>query len=337
VKPPPDERDLPPPPEELSSADRLTTAKQLFDKSRYTEARAHYRVLMNGNSAEREDARFFYAVSFYRQEKWARAAHEFKHLIAHFPHGRWVAAAHWHLALCDLRRGRSRRARARFAYIVRRFPNDAVTAANAQSSSIGSAGGTRAGSSRCGAASSIRRREITAVGERRLHVGAGDDDPERLAAVTAALARLRPAALRRGRAAHGRDGGQLARGRVLRREQHHAEDDRDHRSAPGVEAPGHRVFLEAFRGFEQLRIVEGSIAEPGRLIRTRRIGVLGDAVLRVRHLVRRRERDVAQHVWAVDAALAQDETVVPEVEPVRPGSSHCAAWAHAIFTSPSEP
>jgi len=133
VQPPPDEPDLPPPPEELSSADRLTTAKQLFDKSRYTEARAHYRVLMNGNSAEREDARFFYAVSFYRQEKWARAAHEFKHLIAHFPHGRWVAAAHWHLALCDLRRGRSRRARARFAYIVRRFPNDAVTAANAQS------------------------------------------------------------------------------------------------------------------------------------------------------------------------------------------------------------
>jgi hypothetical protein len=133
VKPPPDEPDLPPPPGELSSRDRLATAKELFDKNRYAEARAHYRVLIDGNSPEAEDARFFYAVSFHREEKWARAAHEFKHLRARFPHGRWVAAAHWHLALCDLRRGRSRRARARFAYIIRRFEKDTVTAANAQS------------------------------------------------------------------------------------------------------------------------------------------------------------------------------------------------------------
>jgi hypothetical protein len=44
-----------------------------------------------------------------------------------------VAAAHWHLALCDLRRGRNRRGRDRFAYIIRRFPNDPVTVQNATS------------------------------------------------------------------------------------------------------------------------------------------------------------------------------------------------------------
>jgi hypothetical protein len=132
-KPPPDERDLPPPDDVLTSAERLSTAKQLFDKGQYMEARAHYRVLMDGQYPESEDARFFYAASFYRQEKWARAAHEFKHLLARFPHGRWVSAVHWHLALCDLRRGRNRRARERFAYIVRHFPNDTVTVANANS------------------------------------------------------------------------------------------------------------------------------------------------------------------------------------------------------------
>jgi len=111
----------------------LATAKRFFDAGESRLARSHYRVLMDAKVPESEDARFFYAASFYRQEKWARAAHEFKLLIARFPHGRWEAAAHWHLALCDLRRGRNRRARARFAYIIRQFPNDLVTVANAKS------------------------------------------------------------------------------------------------------------------------------------------------------------------------------------------------------------
>jgi TolA-binding protein len=86
---------------------------------------------MAGSGPEAEDASFFYAASFFRQEQWQRASHEFKRLHARFPDGRWAAAAHWHLAIVDLRRGRVRRARERFAYVMRRYANDPATVANA--------------------------------------------------------------------------------------------------------------------------------------------------------------------------------------------------------------
>jgi TolA-binding protein len=79
-----------------------------------------------------QDAAFFYAASFFRQSDWTRASREFKRLLARDPHGRWAAAAHWHIAICDLRRGRVRRARARFAWVIRRFPEDRATVEGAR-------------------------------------------------------------------------------------------------------------------------------------------------------------------------------------------------------------
>jgi hypothetical protein len=126
------EHDDPPPPGPATPAERMRAGMERFDHADYRGARAHLHALMNTQATEAEDATFFYAVTFFRQERWDPTQHAFKHLIARFPHGHWLAAAHWHIAVADVRRGRIRRARARFASIVRRFPQDPATVANAR-------------------------------------------------------------------------------------------------------------------------------------------------------------------------------------------------------------
>jgi hypothetical protein len=129
---PPHEPDDPPPPDVLPAPNRLVAGRMLFEAGKHREARAHLRVLMDAGGPEAEDATFYYAASFFRQDAWVRTSREFKHLLGRFPRGRWVAAAHWHIAICDLRRGRVRRARERFTYIIRRFANDPATVANSR-------------------------------------------------------------------------------------------------------------------------------------------------------------------------------------------------------------
>src|SRR5207344_1396294 len=58
LKVPLDERDDAPPPEELTSADRLAAGKRLFDAGDARQARAQFRVLMDAKVPESEDARF---------------------------------------------------------------------------------------------------------------------------------------------------------------------------------------------------------------------------------------------------------------------------------------
>ena len=125
-------KDDPPPPGELSSAERFTAGMARFDAGDHRGARAQFRVLMDARAPEAEDATFFHAASFFRDSDWVRARHEFKRLLHRFPKGRWVAAAHWHIGICDLRRGQVRRARRRFEYVVRRYPEDVTTVANSR-------------------------------------------------------------------------------------------------------------------------------------------------------------------------------------------------------------
>ena len=148
----PHERDDPPPPGPADPAERMAAAMAAFNGGRQRVARAHLRSVIDGGTSEAEDARYFYAVSFFREDNWARASREWKHLLGHHPGGRWTAAAHWHLGICDLRRGRTRRARARFEYIVRRFPHDVVTVENARAELL------RTGSRRGGLVGELWRR-----------------------------------------------------------------------------------------------------------------------------------------------------------------------------------
>jgi hypothetical protein len=129
---PPLERDDLPPPGALDPPVRFRAGMERFEAGDHRAARAHFRVLMDAHGTMADDATFFYAVSFFRQENWGRASREFKHLLGRSPDSRWIPAVHWHIAICDLRRGRVRRARARFEDIVHRFARDPVTVANAR-------------------------------------------------------------------------------------------------------------------------------------------------------------------------------------------------------------
>jgi TolA-binding protein len=104
---------------------------QRYEKNDYAGARIWFRKLARTKSPDAENAQFFYAASFFREADWVRTRHEFKRLLARFPKGRWVPAAHWHIAMCDKYLGRVARARRRFAMIVRRYPNDPSTVAMA--------------------------------------------------------------------------------------------------------------------------------------------------------------------------------------------------------------
>ncbi|MGH7893914.1 MAG: tetratricopeptide repeat protein, partial [Candidatus Binatia bacterium] len=125
--------------EDVSSLAAITDPEQLFkegmgryERNDYPGARIYFRKLLRDHPATSEDAAFFYAATFFRESRWTRAEHEFKRLVARYPHGRWIAGAHWHIAMCEVRRGHIARGRARLAYVVRRFASDTGTAALAQ-------------------------------------------------------------------------------------------------------------------------------------------------------------------------------------------------------------
>jgi hypothetical protein len=129
---PPRIADPPAPPGDLAPAARLAAGMERLSAGDHPTARAHLALVRDGDAREADDAAFFYAVTLFRDGDWARAAHELKRLRARRPGGRWVPSIHWHLAICDLRRGRTRRARERFEWIVRRFPEDPATVEGAR-------------------------------------------------------------------------------------------------------------------------------------------------------------------------------------------------------------
>jgi hypothetical protein len=120
-------KDPPPPTPGLDPKARFDAGMERFNAGENMVAAAWFGSVMKTNAPQAEDATFFHAAAYFRQDDWARTTHEFKRLLKRFPTGHWAAAAHWHIAICDLRRGRTHRARARFAYVIRRFPEDVAT------------------------------------------------------------------------------------------------------------------------------------------------------------------------------------------------------------------
>jgi tetratricopeptide (TPR) repeat protein len=102
-----------------------------YDALEYAAARPYFRALLEGPDVKGEDAAFFYAATFFREERWARARHEFKRLLRRDRHGRLAGQAYWHIATCELRLGRAPRARGFFERVVREFQSDVVAARDA--------------------------------------------------------------------------------------------------------------------------------------------------------------------------------------------------------------
>ena len=101
-EPPPEEPALPATGD--TAASLFKTGMALFDANAYPEARAHFKAIIDRfpNAPESEDARYFYAVTFFRETRWTEAKAAFQSLIATNPYGRWAAAGYFHLGRCDL-------------------------------------------------------------------------------------------------------------------------------------------------------------------------------------------------------------------------------------------
>jgi tetratricopeptide (TPR) repeat protein len=110
-----------------------TTAAELFrngmthfDANEYPVARAQFKAVIDRfpNSPEVEDARYFYAVTYFRELQWQESKAAFQALIAANPVSRWVAAAYYHMGRCDLELRHTDEARAELQYVLDHYPSD---------------------------------------------------------------------------------------------------------------------------------------------------------------------------------------------------------------------
>lgn len=120
----------PPLPVTGDTADRLfTNGMTHFDANEYPAARAHFKAIIDRfpHSAAIDDARYFYAVTFFREQRWQEARAAFQTLIASNPTGRWAAAGYYHMGRCDLELRHTDEARAELEFVLATFPSDANT------------------------------------------------------------------------------------------------------------------------------------------------------------------------------------------------------------------
>ena len=97
-----------------------------FDANEYPQARAHFKAIIDRfpHSAAIDDARYFYAATLFREQRWQDAKAAFQTLIASNPMGRWAAAGYYHMGRCDLELRNSDEARAELEFVLATFPHD---------------------------------------------------------------------------------------------------------------------------------------------------------------------------------------------------------------------
>jgi tetratricopeptide (TPR) repeat protein len=128
----------PPLPVEGDTAQALfTNGMRHFDAYEYPQARADFKAVIERFPAAAEDARYFYAVSLFREQRWEESIAAFDALIRATPEGRWIAAAYYHLGRSKLALRRVEEARQDFRHVVEHFPNDANTCALAEEALAG--------------------------------------------------------------------------------------------------------------------------------------------------------------------------------------------------------
>lgn len=122
----------PPTPSGQTAEELLRSGMRHFDKHELTPARALFKAAIDRFPDGAEDARYFYAVTLFREQRWDEALAAFQDLIRAHPDGHWVAAAHYHLGRCKLELWRLDEARAEFQHVLDQFPGDTNTRAMAR-------------------------------------------------------------------------------------------------------------------------------------------------------------------------------------------------------------
>jgi hypothetical protein len=95
-----------------------------FDGQDYPRARRYFEAVIQRTRGPALDARYFRAVTFFREGNWRATIREFEHLLTIQPGHRWTAAAHWHIARALQELGDEPGARWHFQQVIERFPTD---------------------------------------------------------------------------------------------------------------------------------------------------------------------------------------------------------------------
>jgi len=116
-----------------------------FEANEYPPARAHFEAIIDRfpHSPLIDDARYFYAVTLFRELRWQEAKAAFQTLIASNPTGRWAAAGYYHMGRCDLELRQTDEARAELEFVLATFPNDTNTCMMARDALQSIPGGER--------------------------------------------------------------------------------------------------------------------------------------------------------------------------------------------------
>jgi tetratricopeptide (TPR) repeat protein len=119
--------------EEVGDYDTLfKRGLELLSKDDHPRARAYFRRIVRDYPDRAEDARFYTAVSFFREPDCKRSIKGFKELLRHDPRSHWVPAAHLHMATCERKLGNVARAQARLCYLITHFTQDPTTVEGAR-------------------------------------------------------------------------------------------------------------------------------------------------------------------------------------------------------------
>jgi hypothetical protein len=128
-----------------TAASLFRNGMQHFDANEYPPARAHFKAVIDRfpRSPEIADARYFYAVTLFREQRWQEAKAAFQSLVASDPMGRWAAAGYYHMGRCDLELRNMDDARAELEFVLATFPHDMNTCDLAREALRGIPGGER--------------------------------------------------------------------------------------------------------------------------------------------------------------------------------------------------
>jgi hypothetical protein len=112
-------------PVEGATADELfRNGMRHFDDNRYPQARAHFKAVIDRFPAAAEDARYFYAITFFRELRCEETIAAFEDMLRAKPGGRWTGAAHYHMGRCMLDLRRPDEARREFTTVVEGYANE---------------------------------------------------------------------------------------------------------------------------------------------------------------------------------------------------------------------
>ncbi|HEX9757600.1 MAG TPA: 6-pyruvoyl-tetrahydropterin synthase-related protein [Nitrospiria bacterium] len=95
-----------------------------YNKENFGEARSLFEQIIQAypETSTAQSARYYYAITFFKENQYPRTIVEFENLIKNYPESHWVPEALYHIGLCHSRLNRWEEAEDVYQRIIRDFP-----------------------------------------------------------------------------------------------------------------------------------------------------------------------------------------------------------------------